>query len=101
MDFQNSAAVCRQREAFHRQMAAEASLPNVRTIALTAAGAWARQAEEAEERESGKQTALSKEDAAIALEFQREEIFAAGPAEPGGISDPTPQTIPTLDDPDQ
>jgi hypothetical protein len=97
MDFQNSAAVCRQREAFHRQMAAEASLPNVRTIALAAAGAWARQAEEAEEREFGKQTALSKEDAAIALEFQREGVFAARHAELGGASDPTPQTNPAID----
>jgi len=73
MTFQNSAVVCRAREAHHRQIAADASLPNVRAIALVAAKAWARQAEEAEEVESGFQPSLSDTDAAIALEFQREE----------------------------
>jgi hypothetical protein len=103
MTLLNSAAVCRRWEAHHRQAAAEARLPNVRNIALTAAAAWARQAEEAEERESGFQAALSDEDAAIALEFQREEDFAddAEPAEPSRISDAAPETIITVNDSDK
>lgn len=76
MNFQISAKLCRAREAYHRQIAIEANLPNVRTIALAAANAWARQAEEAEELESGFRASLSDEDAAIALQFQREEAFS-------------------------
>lgn len=63
MNFQNPAKLCRAREAYHRRIAIEANLPNVRTIALAAATAWARQAEEAEELESGFRASLSDEDA--------------------------------------
>jgi hypothetical protein len=75
-------------------------LPNVRRVALTAAAAWARQAEEAEEHESGVKAALGDEDAAIALEFQREEDFedSAGVPDGGGIFDPASKnTIPSND----
>jgi hypothetical protein len=72
MNFQNSAKLCREREAHHRLAAKEASLLNVRNIALSAAAAWARQAEEAEEIETGLRVDLSAADAAIALEFRRE-----------------------------
>jgi hypothetical protein len=103
MDFQNSAAVCRQREAHHRQMAEEATLPNVRRVALTAAAAWAVQAEEAEEHESGVKAALSDEDAAIALEFQLEEDFAdsAEAPETGGKFDPASKNTIAPNDRDQ
>ena len=54
-------------------MAAASDLEKVRRIALAAAKAWDIQAREAEAREAGKQGMLSAEDAAIALEFRREE----------------------------
>lgn len=69
----NSSAMCRQQATHHRQVAAAAVLEKVRTIALAAADAWDMQAREAEAREAGKQDMLSAEDAAIALEFQRED----------------------------
>jgi hypothetical protein len=68
-----SSAVCRQQEAEHRQVAATTLLPNVRTIALAAAAAWAREAEEAEALESGSGPILSDEDAKIAREFLLDE----------------------------
>lgn len=68
-----SSAVCRQQEAEHRQFAATTLLPNVRTIALAAAAAWAREAEEAETLESGSKPKLSDEDAEIAREFLLDE----------------------------
>lgn len=69
----NSSAMCRQQAAYHRQVAAASDLEKVRRIALAAAKAWDIQAREAEAREAGKQGMLSAEDAAIALEFRREE----------------------------
>jgi len=69
----NSSTMCKQQAAHHRQVAAATSLEKVRAIALAAASAWDVQAGEAEARESGKQDMLSAEDAAIALEFQRED----------------------------
>ncbi len=65
--------MCRQQAAHHRQVAAASDLEKVRRIALAAAKAWDIQAREAEVREAGKQGVLSAEDAAIALEFRREE----------------------------
>jgi hypothetical protein len=65
-------AICRQREAHHRDLASQATLPNVRKIALAAAAAWHEQALEADRQESGSSTQLSDEDAAIALEFALE-----------------------------
>lgn len=65
--------MCRQQAAYHRQVAAASDLEKVRRIALAAAKAWDIQAREAEAREAGKQGMLSAEDAAIALEFRREE----------------------------
>ncbi|MBV1692538.1 hypothetical protein KRR38_34130 [Novosphingobium sp. G106] len=73
MNFQTSAKICREREAHHQLIAAEAGLLNVRKIADTAAEAWARQAEEAEAKEAGFRQLLSAEDAAIAREFQQED----------------------------
>lgn len=64
---------CRQREAEHREVAASTTLPNVRMVALAAALAWAREAEEAEALEAGTGRRLSDEDAAIALEFAQED----------------------------
>jgi len=64
-----SSAVCRQQETEHRQIAATTLLPNMRAIALAAAAAWAREAEEAEALESGSGPKLSDEDAKIAREF--------------------------------
>jgi hypothetical protein len=89
----NSAAVCRHWEAHHRQAAAEARSLNLRNIALTAAAAWGRQAEEAEAYESGIPAELSIEDAAIALEFRREEEFPdeSGTDDPGEIADIAPE----------
>jgi len=69
----NSSALCRQQEAYHRRIAAETELKNVRTVALAAARAWDVQALEAESREAGLMDALSNEDAAIALEFLLED----------------------------
>lgn len=69
----NSSAMCRQQAAHHRQVATTASLEKVRTIALAAAKAWDAQAREAEAREARKPDRLSTEDAAIALEFRRED----------------------------
>lgn len=69
----NSSAMCRQQAAYHRQVAAASELEKVRRIALAAAKVWDIQAREAEAREAGKQGMLSAEDAAIALEFRREE----------------------------
>jgi len=69
----NSSAMCRQQAAHHRQLAAASDLEKVRLIALAAAKAWDIQAREAEARETGTQGMLSAEDAAIALEFRREE----------------------------
>lgn len=69
----NSSAMCRKQAAYHRQVAATSDLEKVRRIALAAAKAWDIQAREAEAREAGKQDMLSAEDAAIALEFRREE----------------------------
>lgn len=65
----NSAAMCREQEALHRQTAAETPFVNVRKIALRAAAAWELQAIEAARMETGGGPALSAEDAAIALEF--------------------------------
>ncbi|WP_313805797.1 hypothetical protein [Sphingobium sp.] len=65
--------MCTQRAAHHRQVAAAASLENVRAIALAAATAWDIQAKEAVAREAGKPDMLSADDAAIALEFQLED----------------------------
>ena len=69
----NSSAMCRQQAAHHWQVAAASDLEKVRRVALAAAKAWDIQAREAEAREAGKQGMLSAEDAAIALEFRREE----------------------------
>ena len=65
--------MCRQQAAHHRQVAAASDLEKVRRIAFAAAKVWDIQAREAEAREAGKQGMLSAEDAAIALEFRREE----------------------------
>jgi hypothetical protein len=69
----NSAAMCRQQEALHRQTAAETPFANVRKIALRAAAAWQLQAIEAAQMEAGESPALSAEDAAIALEFRLDD----------------------------
>jgi hypothetical protein len=66
-------AVLRRQEAVHREVAATTTLPNVRTVALAAAAAWAREAEEAERLESGSGPMPSDEDAEIALEFLLDE----------------------------
>jgi hypothetical protein len=71
----NTSALCRQQEAHHRAIAADATLPNVRRIALAAATAWAREAEEASEREQGSKPALSDEDTEIAREFRLEALL--------------------------
>jgi len=65
----NGSALCRQREAHHRRIAAVTDLQNVRKVALAATHAWAVQALEAESRKAGSKDALSNEDAAIALKF--------------------------------
>lgn len=76
----NSALMCRQQEALHRQRAAETPLAHVRAVALRAAALWGRQAVEAADIEAGVRRLLSAEDAAIALEFLIED--AAEPTEP-------------------
>ncbi len=76
----NSALMCRQQEALHRQRAAETPLAQVRAVALRAAVAWRHQAVEAADIEAGVGHVLSAEDAAIALEFLIED--AADPEEP-------------------
>lgn len=72
MNFQNSAKLCREREAHHKLIAENAILSNVRQIALKAALAWADLAEEAEKSEAGRPSDLSVEDAAIALGLKQE-----------------------------
>jgi hypothetical protein len=69
----NGSTLCRQQEAHHRRIAADADLQNVRRVALAAARAWEVQALEAESREAGSKDALSTADAAIALEFLLED----------------------------
>lgn len=70
---QPSSRLCREREAYHRQIAEEARLENVRTRALTAAAVWHKEAAEADVREAGGHDELSAADAEIAAEFLREE----------------------------
>lgn len=70
---QPSSQLCREREAYHRQVAEEATIANVRTRALTAAAVWHKEAVEAEVREAGGHDELSAADAEIAAEFLREE----------------------------
>lgn len=65
----NSAAMCREQEAIHLQIAAETNLDNVRKRALAAARVWAAQAMEAESHEAGERDPLSVQDQAIAREF--------------------------------
>lgn len=65
----NSAAMCREQEAIHLQIAAETDLENVRKRALAAARVWAAQAVEAESYEAGERDPLSAQDEAIAREF--------------------------------
>jgi hypothetical protein len=89
----NSSVMCRQQEAHHRQIAALATLENVRGIALAAANAWEAQAIEAENLEAGGRT-LSDEDEAIALEFLlEEELEVRAPDEGLGDVDLTGSTI--------
>ncbi|MHA6721182.1 hypothetical protein ACX40Y_17245 [Sphingomonas sp. RS6] len=49
---QPTAITCRAQEARQRQLAANASLPNVRDIAFVAAAAWEKEALAAEKREA-------------------------------------------------
>ena len=65
----NSAAMCREQEAIHLQIAAETNLENVRKRALAAARVWAAEAVEAESHEAGARDPLSAQDEAIAREF--------------------------------
>lgn len=65
----NSAAMCREQEAIHLQIAAQTNLENVRKRALAAARVWAAQALEAEGHEAGERDPLSAQDEAIAREF--------------------------------
>jgi hypothetical protein len=69
----NTAAMCKRQEAIHRETAAATTLTNVRRIALRAAAAWEKQAQEMTQKEAGEKGGLSPEDAAIALEFLLEE----------------------------
>jgi hypothetical protein len=82
-----SAVLCRQREAHHRQIATQSQLANVRKVALAAALAWAHEAELAEAHEAGHPTALSAQDAEIALEFLEEDMT--------GYVDDKPDSSPT------
>jgi hypothetical protein len=52
---QPTAIICRAQEARQRQLAAKASLPNVRDIAFVAAIAWEKEALAAEKREAREQ----------------------------------------------
>ncbi len=63
---------CREQEALQLAKAASETLENRRTIALTAAKAWAAEAVLAEKRDA-RQTPLDKLDAEIALEFAQED----------------------------
>lgn len=79
----NTLALCRQQEAYHRQLAADAPLDNVRRIALVAATAWALEADAIATQDTQEGGKLSKADAAIALEFRREEEMEAQDRQPG------------------
>jgi hypothetical protein len=72
---QPTSQLCREREAYHLQMAQEATLANVRLRALGAAAVWHTQAVEAEVREAGGHDELSAADAEIAAEFLLEETM--------------------------
>lgn len=84
--------MCRRQEIEHRQIAATTTLPNVRMVALAAAGAWAREAEAAEALESRSGPMLSVEDAEIALEFLLDDDIDQehGPGDPGDEAEVTP-----------
>jgi hypothetical protein len=43
--------LCRKQEAHHLAIADAATLDNIRAVALRAAGAWAKEAQDAERRE--------------------------------------------------
>ncbi|WP_221792759.1 hypothetical protein [Aquisediminimonas sediminicola] len=79
----NTLALCRQQEAYHRQLAADAPLDNVRQIALIAAAAWALEADAIETQGTKEGGKLSKADAAIALEFRLEEEIEEQDRQPG------------------
>ena len=85
----NSAAMCREQEAIHLQIAAETNLENVRKRALAAARVWAAEAVEAESHEAGERDPLSAQDQAIAREFlldndDEDDALAGDSSQPGG-----------------
>lgn len=47
-----SSALCRAQESLHRRRAADTTLENVRSVSISAAAAWAKEAQAAESREA-------------------------------------------------
>jgi uncharacterized protein YfcZ (UPF0381/DUF406 family) len=47
-----SSALCRAQESLHRRRAADTTLENVRSVSISAAAAWAKEALAAESREA-------------------------------------------------
>ena len=47
-----SSALCRAQESLHRRRAADTSLENVKSVSISAAAAWAKEALAAESREA-------------------------------------------------
>ncbi|MES2987424.1 MAG: hypothetical protein V4808_05935 [Pseudomonadota bacterium] len=55
-----SSQMCRKQEAHHLELAAAATLDNTRAVALRAANAWAKEAEDAERREKRRDTVAAE-----------------------------------------
>jgi hypothetical protein len=77
----NSATMCRAQEAFHRQRAEQATLENVRAIAINAALIWAQEAKRAEGIEAKKM--LAREQADNDTVASEPSLAEAGLAEAG------------------
>jgi len=73
-----SLTLCRSQEAFHRGRADEASLENVRIVAVTAANAWGEEALLAERREARRDSTARSASARSTV--QPDGIALEGPA---------------------
>lgn len=72
-----SAAFCRAQEALQRERAAGATLENVRSIAVSAATAWEREAVLAEQREDKRGTGGAKLPEAGSMSEDEEDGLAS------------------------
>ncbi len=74
-----SAAFCRAQEALQRERAAGATLENVRSIAVSAATAWEREAVLAEQREDKRGTGAKLPEAGSMSEDEEDDLASENP----------------------